>query len=675
MKRITLFLLLASIKIVYSQYVPEWVQVQSQTNLNIDNSDLSAIDGTGNFFFFFSYDNAGNYNLILTKFNNNGIFLWQREYNSSAPDNQDRPKKLIIDQSGNIIVLGNANSQSYTDNKIFLVVYNSSGLQLNSIEYKRQGNPITAASDILKDNTGNYFICGTVANDQTFIDSALIAKFDHNLTVQWVRTLRDTNSSFNYIQNIKIDPSNNIYASGQSGISIINVKFDNSGNTIWFRKYYNTQAFYYNHTSPLSFLDNSQNLYVCDAKREVSGDDTTKTILLKYNSSGILQWANIYNISNNGTEGPRRIFSDNTNIYLDIHYYSESYLLKVNTSGQQQWVKPMDHYVYSMNLDNSNNIITTGYKSAYQRTEMCMEKFSPSGSLVATYRFSYNGTGFDQATTFFNSNDSKIVLGGYHNSSVMLVKLTPSNSQLFSTSRVNLSKPILDSMYTYDTISTTTMQLLPFTQVKRVYVNIDTILHTATGDLNVMLVHEGKTDTLIYQRGGPFDNFIGTKLSDTCTSSICSSGNSPYTGYYKPCWALEQFNNLSASGPWILKIYDRRSPDTGMLKAWSITIEYETPIGIEPVSGEIPVTYNLQQNYPNPFNPVTKIRFSIPKQSFTKVIIYDITGKEISTLFESNLSAGTYETDFNASDLSSGIYFYKLITEDFTESKKMVLIK
>ena len=69
MKRITLFLLLASIKIVYSQYVPEWVQVQSQTNLNIDNSDLSAIDGTGNFYIANAYDNAGNSNLILTKFN------------------------------------------------------------------------------------------------------------------------------------------------------------------------------------------------------------------------------------------------------------------------------------------------------------------------------------------------------------------------------------------------------------------------------------------------------------------------------------------------------------------------------------------------------------------------------------------------------------------------------
>ncbi|HRE12030.1 MAG TPA: YCF48-related protein, partial [Ignavibacteria bacterium] len=98
-------------------------------------------------------------------------------------------------------------------------------------------------------------------------------------------------------------------------------------------------------------------------------------------------------------------------------------------------------------------------------------------------------------------------------------------------------------------------------------------------------------------------------------------------------------------------------------------------LGITQLSAEHPEKFTLSQNYPNPFNPATKIRFSVPKQSLVKLSIYDILGKEINVLTNDFLQAGTYETDFDASHLSSGIYFYSLSTTDFTETKKMVLIK
>lgn len=85
--------------------------------------------------------------------------------------------------------------------------------------------------------------------------------------------------------------------------------------------------------------------------------------------------------------------------------------------------------------------------------------------------------------------------------------------------------------------------------------------------------------------------------------------------------------------------------------------------------------YKLNQNYPNPFNPATKISFELPVSSQTLLIIYDISGREISKLVNQNLTAGYHEINFNGEFLSSGIYFYKLITPGFTQSKKMVLIK
>jgi photosystem II stability/assembly factor-like uncharacterized protein len=96
---------------------------------------------------------------------------------------------------------------------------------------------------------------------------------------------------------------------------------------------------------------------------------------------------------------------------------------------------------------------------------------------------------------------------------------------------------------------------------------------------------------------------------------------------------------------------------------------------IEPVSGEVPKEYSLLQNYPNPFNPVTKIKFSIPGPGLALLKIYDVLGKEISTLVNEELKPGTYEAGWNASNNPSGIYFYKLTSGDFTQTRKMILIK
>lgn len=98
-------------------------------------------------------------------------------------------------------------------------------------------------------------------------------------------------------------------------------------------------------------------------------------------------------------------------------------------------------------------------------------------------------------------------------------------------------------------------------------------------------------------------------------------------------------------------------------------------LGIQIISAEIPNSFSLHQNYPNPFNPMTKIKFDIPKAFNTKLAVYDILGKEIAVLVNENLKAGSYEVDFSAADLPSGAYFYRITTEGFTETKKMMLLK
>ena len=88
-----------------------------------------------------------------------------------------------------------------------------------------------------------------------------------------------------------------------------------------------------------------------------------------------------------------------------------------------------------------------------------------------------------------------------------------------------------------------------------------------------------------------------------------------------------------------------------------------------------PVAYELSQNYPNPFNPSTQIRFAIPEAGMVNIKVFNTLGQEITTLVSDYRSAGSYEVDFNASNLTSGIYFYTITTNNFSETRKMMLLK
>jgi hypothetical protein len=98
-------------------------------------------------------------------------------------------------------------------------------------------------------------------------------------------------------------------------------------------------------------------------------------------------------------------------------------------------------------------------------------------------------------------------------------------------------------------------------------------------------------------------------------------------------------------------------------------------IGITSIAGNIPDRYSISQNYPNPFNPTTKIDFAIPQNGIVKISVYDVLGREVSKLVNQNLTAGSYSVDFNGANLNSGIYFYRIETKGFTQTKKMLLIK
>ncbi|RJP78665.1 MAG: T9SS C-terminal target domain-containing protein [Candidatus Zixiibacteriota bacterium] len=124
--------------------------------------------------------------------------------------------------------------------------------------------------------------------------------------------------------------------------------------------------------------------------------------------------------------------------------------------------------------------------------------------------------------------------------------------------------------------------------------------------------------------------------------------------------------------PWILEATVDPSIGQGILVN---VIEWFGVAGVEPVAGPTPQTYNLAQNYPNPFNPVTTIEFSLPVAERVQLTVFNPMGQEVARLVDGNMGAGTYSFTWDASNLSSGIYLYKLTAGDFEQLRKMILVK
>jgi Tol biopolymer transport system component len=92
-------------------------------------------------------------------------------------------------------------------------------------------------------------------------------------------------------------------------------------------------------------------------------------------------------------------------------------------------------------------------------------------------------------------------------------------------------------------------------------------------------------------------------------------------------------------------------------------------------NSNLPVIFSLSQNYPNPFNPTTTVNFSVPKSGFVTIKLYDILGKQVATLINDNKPAGNYSVKFDGSKLVSGVYFYRMETGSFSQSRKLLLLK
>jgi hypothetical protein len=183
-------------------------------------------------------------------------------------------------------------------------------------------------------------------------------------------------------------------------------------------------------------------------------------------------------------------------------------------------------------------------------------------------------------------------------------------------------------------------------------------------------------------------NWTQTSLNNASINSIKINGNYIFAGelfYQKGVYLstndgvnwIHKDQGMSNQAVWSLTTNSQYIfAGTGSSAGCSVWRRSLTEIvGVQNISSEIHSAFSLKQNYPNPFNPSTNILYSVPKNGMVKLVVFDALGREVQTLVNQSQQAGTYEASFNGSALTSGVYFYKLTSGDFSETKRMSLIK
>ena len=288
----------------------------------------------------------------------------------------------------------------------------------------------------------------------------------------------------------------------------------------------------------------------------------------------------------------------------------------------------------------------------------------PNACIVTDMKYVFiNGTGYVYASTYGRGIWRRAITGD-----------DPSGYSV-EWHKNALAKNFTGSQSTYDTINAQVSGNVPY--ITRMVVQLDTIFDNNDAQLQGFLIApNGQTDTLFFNPGpvGGQDFFI-TQLHDTGPMSI-QNGTAPFTGIFRPRTALSKFEGMNPNGNWIFKIYDGGATNVGTLQAWSLEITYDdtTVVGLHG-NGEIAKEYRLYQNYPNPFNPSTNIKFSLAKNEVVKITVYDMTGREMKILVNRQFNSGVHSVNFDASNYSSGVYFYKLESAEFNDVKKMVVLK
>jgi hypothetical protein len=513
---------------------------------------------------------------------------------------------------------------------------------------------------MVMDNSGSVHVVGErTQNGGGGYPMQYYAKYSSNGTFLYQRFLNPAcqNPNFRgcYALDVTVDNSGNAFVCGflDSAFGYLKgyiVKYNSNGDSVMGMYAGLNDTLQHTMWSAIK-LDNSGNIYV-GGYNYTYPPYTGYYIVAKYSPAGSLLWvkryrpAQYYSIGyylNMELDNSGNIIIGSTMQKTSSYSSKDFHVVKFNNSGVFQWSAtyngPADNEddFSDMALDGTGNVYIQGttYVSPTNKEIACIKFNSATGGQEWVYRAGGTGTNFgdDKSKSIaVNSLNEIYITGMLFNTTTMedgyLIKLNPAGNEVWR--KLVISTGGSSSDMTED----------------------------------VAVDNAGFIYTLSTMNGYSVNSQAVTRAYNSAGDSLWSAS------YTDPVQGLSAKYIFMKSGSIAVACdqLNTTSKDVSLIK-------YSHTTAVNNISSEIPAAFSLKQNYPNPFNPLTNINFSLPSAGFVRVTVFDVTGREIEKLVNEQLSAGTYNVSFDASKHSSGIYFYKLETEKFSDVKKMILVK
>ncbi|HJY63062.1 MAG TPA: SBBP repeat-containing protein [Ignavibacteria bacterium] len=490
------------------------------------------------------------------------------------------------------------------------------------------------------DNAGNIYVTG--GSDGPQLNDYLTVKYNTTGVQQWAVRYNGPGGGMDRAYSIAVDNAGNVYVTGSSSIGGLDdyatIKYNSEGIEQWVARYNgpaNNQDIAYS----LS-IDGSGNVYVSGQSIGNGTSDDYATI--KYNSSGVQQWVARYNGPGNSIDYAATIKLDNLgNIYVtgyshDVNSYMDYATVKYNSGGTQLWVSRFTgpgngtDRAYAMAIDAIGNVYVTGYSNQGINTilDYATVKYNTNGVQQWVQTYNGPGNGWDMAYSIITDISGNVYVTG-QSSGI-------STGSDFATIKYNSSG---DEQW-----------------IQRFsWPNSTDIANSIAVDVL----------SNVYVTGTSNNDYATIKYNSSGVQQWIQTYNAANGGDVSVSIAVNDSGNVYVTG-------FSSGSSTGMDYA---TIKYSQSVGINPISSEMPSDFNLLQNYPNPFNPKTVISYQLKVNSYVNLKVIDITGREVAQLTNEFKQAGYYTIEFDGSNLASGVYFYKIRAGDFTDVKKMVLVK
>lgn len=509
------------------------------------------------------------------------------------------------------------------------------------------------------------------------------------VNTEWIARFNGPGINMDFAKVIALDLKGNVFVSGEakyagSGGDITTLKYSNSGVLLWVATIPGTGGDEVNTIA----VDSSGNVYV-GGSYALSGIKW-EYILVKYNPQGVKLWQQVYVGSNYQNKIMSMALDNFGYIYVTGSFDQNCATIKYDTAGAVQWIRSFSSaFPYALKLDSASNVYITGTSNFNYWTI----KYDSAGAMMWTDI--YNGPGndvdvsyalaLDHSANVYITGSSRRIPGGIFSADYATIKYNSSGVRQW----VQRYNGPMDFIDVGTAICTDALGNIFVTGTSGGYgSDYYTIKYNPDGveqwaqryngstqtnspeDANAMAIDLAGNIYVTGKSGNDFssEDFATVKYNTNGVQIWVARYDVNVRGKYDEAYAIavDRFNNVYVCGT--------SDSNTFAFRDYC-TIKYSQVTGTSVISGLIPVKFSLSQNYPNPFNPTTKIKFDVPKPSFTKLIIYDMLGREVTTLVNEELKPGTYETDWDASYYSSGVYFYKIISGDFVETKKMVLMR